>query len=116
MWLISDTTSRAVRIIWLLIPGGGSAKILRVLLCIPSMSFKFDGAAFRSQRGHPKVNGGMMMNLKINILKSNEKELFLLIDVLSILIALRPFNAAGLRSGPQVNCQAQVPEVSNGEK
>ena len=73
--LINDTTSRAVRMIWLLIHGGGSAMILRVLLCIPSMSFKFDGAAFRSQRGHPKVNCGMMMDLKIKILNSIDQEL-----------------------------------------
>ena len=53
---------------YLLIPGGGSAIILRVLLCIPSMSSKFDGVAFRSQRGHPKVNCRMMMDLKIKIL------------------------------------------------
>ena len=54
--------------IWLLIPGGGSAIILRVLFCITSMSFKFEGAAFRSQRGHQKVNCGRMMDLKSKIL------------------------------------------------
>ena len=59
-------------------------------------------AAFRSQRGHPKINCGM--DLKIKILKSIDKELLLLINGQSILRVLRPFNAAVLRCGPQVNC------------
>ena len=84
--------------IWLLIPGGGSSTILRVLLCIPSMSFKFDGVAFRSQRGHPNVNCGMMIDLKIKILKSIDKELLLLINGHSILRALRPFLDAAPKS------------------
>ena len=41
---------------------------------------------------------------KIYIIKSIDKELFLLINGHSILRALRPFNAAVLRCGPQVNC------------